>query len=61
MSEADKSPHPDSDAVVAKKLAAIRRAALYEHPTSDFETMLAEIERGYEIELEFPPSTQHLE
>jgi hypothetical protein len=30
-----------------KKLAAIRTAARYESPTSDIETMLAEIEQGY--------------
>jgi hypothetical protein len=30
-----------------KKLAAIRAAARYESPTSDIETMLAEIESGY--------------
>jgi hypothetical protein len=32
---------------VEKKLAAIRTAARYESPTSDIDTMLAEIERGY--------------
>jgi hypothetical protein len=32
---------------VEKKLAAIRAAARYESPTSDIETMLAEIESGY--------------
>jgi hypothetical protein len=32
---------------VEKKLAAIRKAALYESPTSDIDTMLAEIESGY--------------
>jgi len=30
-----------------KKLAAIRAAARHESPTSDIDTMLAEIERGY--------------
>jgi hypothetical protein len=30
-----------------KKLAAVRAAARYESPTSDIETMLAEIESGY--------------
>lgn len=54
MVEDDKSPRSGSDAVVAKKLAAIREAALHEHPTADIETMLAEIESGYEIDLEFP-------
>ena len=32
---------------VEKKLAAVRAAARYESPTSDIDTMLAEIERGY--------------
>ncbi len=32
---------------VEKKLAAIRAAARYESPTSDIDTMLAEIEQGY--------------
>jgi hypothetical protein len=32
---------------VEKKLAAIRTAARHESPTSDIDTMLAEIERGY--------------
>jgi hypothetical protein len=32
---------------VGKKLAAIRAAARHESPTSDIDTMLAEIERGY--------------
>jgi hypothetical protein len=32
---------------VEKKLAAIRAAARHESPTSDIDTMLAEIERGY--------------
>ncbi len=32
---------------VEKKLEAIRAAARHESPTSDIETMLAEIERGY--------------
>ena len=32
----------------AAKLEAIRRAAKHEFPTADIETMLAEIERGYE-------------
>ena len=32
---------------VEKKLAAIRPAARHESPTSDIDTMLAEIERGY--------------
>lgn len=32
---------------VEKKLEAIRTAARYESPTSDIDTMLAEIERGY--------------
>jgi hypothetical protein len=32
---------------VEKKLAAIRSAAGHESPTSDIDTMLAEIERGY--------------
>ena len=30
-----------------KKLTAVRAAARYEFPTSDIDTMLAEIERGY--------------
>ncbi|MFZ1142958.1 MAG: hypothetical protein ABR881_07915 [Candidatus Sulfotelmatobacter sp.] len=32
---------------VEKKLKAIRTAARHESPTSDIDTMLAEIERGY--------------
>ena len=32
---------------VEKKLRAIRAAAQYESPTSDIQTMLAEIESGY--------------
>jgi hypothetical protein len=32
---------------VEKKLDAIRAAARHESPTSDIDTMLAEIERGY--------------
>jgi hypothetical protein len=32
---------------VEKKLAAVRVAVLYESPTADIETMLAEIEQGY--------------
>jgi hypothetical protein len=32
---------------VEKKLAAIRAAVKHEFPTSDIETMLAEIEQGY--------------
>jgi hypothetical protein len=32
---------------VEKKLSAIRAAARHESPTSDIDTMLAEIERGY--------------
>jgi hypothetical protein len=32
---------------IEKKLAAIRRAVQYESPTSDIDTMLAEIENGY--------------
>ena len=32
---------------VEKKLGAIRAAARHESPTSDIDTMLAEIERGY--------------
>jgi hypothetical protein len=32
---------------VEKKLEAIRSAARHESPTSDIDTMLAEIERGY--------------
>ena len=32
---------------VEKNLAAIRAAARHESPTSDIDTMLAEIERGY--------------
>jgi hypothetical protein len=32
---------------VERKLEAIRAAARYESPTSDIETMLAEIESGY--------------
>jgi hypothetical protein len=32
---------------VEKKLEAIRAAARHESPTSDIDTMLAEIERGY--------------
>ena len=32
---------------VEKKVAAIRAAARHESPTSDIDTMLAEIERGY--------------
>ena len=32
---------------VEKKLEAIRAAAQHESPTSDIDTMLAEIERGY--------------
>ena len=32
---------------VERKLAAIRAAARHESPTSDSDTMLAEIERGY--------------
>jgi hypothetical protein len=43
-----------SDDEVARKLATIRKAALFECPTSDIDTMLAEIERGYELDLEFP-------
>lgn len=33
--------------IVEKKLAAVRAAARYELPTTDIDTMLAEIERGY--------------
>jgi len=32
---------------IDKKLEAIRRAARHESPTSDIDTMLSEIERGY--------------
>jgi hypothetical protein len=32
---------------IEKKLEAIRAAARHESPTSDIDTMLAEIERGY--------------
>jgi hypothetical protein len=32
---------------IEKKLEAIRTAARHESPTSDIDTMLAEIERGY--------------
>jgi hypothetical protein len=32
---------------VEKKLAAVRAAARHESPTSDIDTMLAEIDRGY--------------
>jgi hypothetical protein len=32
---------------IKKKLEAIRAAARHESPTSDIDTMLAEIERGY--------------
>lgn len=32
---------------IEKKLAAIRAAARHESPTSDIDTMLAEIEQGY--------------
>lgn len=32
---------------IEKKIAAVRTAAQFESPTSDIETMLAEIERGY--------------
>jgi hypothetical protein len=39
-------PHVSSDDEVARKLGAIRKAALFECPTSDIDTMLAEIERG---------------
>jgi hypothetical protein len=38
-----RQPHGD----VGKKLEAIRAAARHESPTSDIDTMLAEIERGY--------------
>jgi hypothetical protein len=34
---------------VEKKLEAIRTAARHESPTSDIDTMLAEIERGYAL------------
>lgn len=54
MAEEPKSPDREFGDVVAKKIAAIREAALHEHPTADIETMLAEIERGYEVDLEFP-------
>jgi uncharacterized protein YfcZ (UPF0381/DUF406 family) len=44
-----------SDEEVARKLATIREAAaLCESPTSDLDAMLAEIEQGYELGLEFP-------
>jgi len=33
---------------VEKKLAAIRKAAQYNFPAADIDTMLAEIERGYD-------------
>jgi hypothetical protein len=37
---------------VAKKLEAVRAAARYtEAPAPDIETMLAEIERGYQVDL----------
>jgi hypothetical protein len=39
--------HVSSDDEVARRLAAIRKAALVECPTSDIDTMLAEIEQGY--------------
>ena len=32
---------------LGKKLEAIRRAAQYQYPTGDIDTMLAEIEKGY--------------
>ncbi len=32
---------------LGKKLEAIRRAAQYQYPTADIDTMLAEIEKGY--------------
>jgi len=34
---------------VEKKLAAIRAAVQHEFPTSDVDTMIAEIERGYSV------------
>jgi hypothetical protein len=35
---------------VEKKLAAIRAAVKHEFPAGDIDTMLAEIEKGYEVE-----------
>jgi hypothetical protein len=32
---------------LGKKLEAVRRAAKYQYPTGDIDTMLAEIEKGY--------------
>jgi hypothetical protein len=37
----------ESGADVGQKLAAVRTAAAHAVPTSDIDTMLAEIERGY--------------
>ena len=40
----------DAGADTGQKLAAVRAAAGYSFPTSDIDTMLAEIERGYVTE-----------
>jgi hypothetical protein len=41
-----RSHHPSGDA--SRKLAAVRAATRHSFPTGDIETMLSEIERGYE-------------
>ena len=43
----DRARHREPLGTVEKKLEAIRSAARHESPTSDIDTMLAEIERGY--------------
>ncbi len=42
----------ESDGDVARKLAAIRKAAEYSFPAPDIDEMLAETERGYLIDPE---------
>ncbi len=43
----DRARHREPLGSVEKKLEAIRTATRHESPTSDIDTMLAEIERGY--------------
>jgi hypothetical protein len=40
-------PDAENRRAIGKKFEAIRTAAQHESPTSDIDTMLAEIERGY--------------
>ncbi|MGA8430435.1 MAG: hypothetical protein WB729_11485 [Candidatus Sulfotelmatobacter sp.] len=47
----DVARREESSGDLARKLAAVRRAAQYNLPTGEIDTMLAEIERGYVFRL----------